>query len=151
MGWLMLILFIVLVFIVWISLVNNTKKYKHDFHLEDHSPTRRAENIEILLGSTEFDLKAQSKNKTEQKPVGPDDLTIIEGIGPKVSSVLNQAGIFNFKQLSETGISRLKDILEKAKYPYMDPSTWAKQSQLAAEGKNEELKLFQAQLKAGRK
>jgi predicted flap endonuclease-1-like 5' DNA nuclease len=56
-----------------------------------------------------------------------DDLTHIVGIGPKVSSVLREAGINNFTKLGSINLKRLNEILE-AENPnilrLIDPSTW---------------------------
>ena len=85
------------------------------------------------------------------EPVAADDLTIIEGIGPKVSSVLKDAGIKTLAQLSVTNVSKLQDILKAAGFRYMDPASWPEQARLAAEGKVAELKTLQDQLKGGRR
>ncbi len=151
MGFLMLILFIILVFIVWISLVENAKKYKTDLHIEEGSTPGHEVSIEIPLRSTAIAADKQKKERTAAEKAKPDDLTIIEGIGPKVSSALNKAGIFTLKQLSEAEIPYLKEILVNANYAYMDPSTWANQAEFAALGKIDDLKVYQDQLKAGRK
>jgi large subunit ribosomal protein L31 len=85
--------------------------------------------------------------KVESKP---DDLEIIEGIGPKIAGVLNQAGITTFRQLANTSTERLDEILHDAKLRLADPTTWAQQSQLAADGKMDELKQLQDELIGGR-
>jgi large subunit ribosomal protein L21 len=63
----------------------------------------------------------------------PDDLKRINGIGPKISSVLQAAGIRTFTQLAETDIAQLKDILKDAGVR-ANPSTWPKQASFAAAG-----------------
>jgi nucleoid DNA-binding protein len=82
-------------------------------------------------------------------PVKKDDLVIIEGIGPKIAKAFNKAGILTFKQLAETPVDRLRQILSDAKFPG-DPTTWPEQARLAAEGKTDELKQLQDSLVAGR-
>lgn len=81
-----------------------------------------------------------------------DDLKIVEGIGPKIEGLLNNAGIFSFEQLANANTESLQDILENAgsRYQIHDPSTWAKQAKLAAEGKMEELQKWQDELKGGK-
>ncbi len=79
-----------------------------------------------------------------------DDLTIIEGIGPKIASVFQAAGISTFAQLSQTDVARLEQILHEAGLRLADPSTWAQQARLAGEGKWDELKVLQDNLKGGR-
>jgi predicted flap endonuclease-1-like 5' DNA nuclease len=85
-------------------------------------------------------------------PVKPDDLTIIEGIGPKIASLLQAAGIATFSQLAGADLSRLEKILQDAGLKHLaDPATWPEQAKLAAEGKWEELKVLTDSLKGGRR
>ena len=64
------------------------------------------------------------------------DLTIIEGIGPILQSILNDAGIKNWQDLSETDDEELKSILlaEGPGYKIIDPSSWPAQARLALNG-----------------
>jgi len=81
-----------------------------------------------------------------------DDLTKVEGIGPKIKGLFNDAGIWSFVQLSEASIERLQKVLDDAgpRYRMHNPKTWAQQAKLAAEGKWDELKKWQKELKGGR-
>ena len=82
----------------------------------------------------------------------PDDLKRVEGIGPKISSVLQAAGITTFAQLAATDVSRLKQILTEADLITLaDPTTWPEQASLAAAGKWAELETLQDELKGGRR
>ncbi len=85
------------------------------------------------------------------KTVKEDDLTLIEGIGPKIAELFNAHGITTWKKLSETSISDCKDILEKGgnNYAMHNPATWPKQAGLAHEGKWKELKKWQDELSGG--
>ncbi len=82
----------------------------------------------------------------------PDDLRKIEGIGPKIAEKLNEGGIMTFADLANAEIDRLKEILEAAgsRYRMHDPSTWPMQSQLAADGKWDELQVLQDKLDGGK-
>ena len=105
--------------------------------------------------------KAQAKSKAtdaktkktakEGAPV-KDDLTKIEGIGPKIAKLLEAESIVTFKDLSKATDKKLKGILEAAgaKFKLHDPATWPKQAKLAAENKWEKLLELQAGLKAGK-
>lgn len=82
----------------------------------------------------------------------PDDLTRIEGIGPKISSLLQGAGITTFVQLAATDMSRLKQILTEADLIALaDPTTWPEQARLAAAGDWDALETLQDELKGGRR
>lgn len=82
----------------------------------------------------------------------PDDLKIIEGIGPKIAEIFVAAGISTFAKLASTDVAKLREILDAAgnKYAAHDPSTWPQQAKLAAEGKMDALKVLQDELQGGR-
>ena len=83
---------------------------------------------------------------------GPDDLKIIEGIGPKISSLLNAAGITTFAQLAGADVGRLRRILADANLTRLaDPGTWPEQAALAARGDWDALKALTENLKGGRR
>ncbi len=87
------------------------------------------------------------------KPVvTPDDLTKIEGIGPKINGVLQAAGIHTFVELSQSSTAELERILEASdiRGSYGDPTTWPAQAELAAAGEWEALQSMQDALKGGR-
>jgi predicted flap endonuclease-1-like 5' DNA nuclease len=80
-----------------------------------------------------------------------DDLTKIEGIGPKVTSLLSDAGIITFSDLGATKVGVLRSILAEAgnQFNVHNPSTWAKQAKLAAKGNWDKLKKLQDELNGG--
>lgn len=81
-----------------------------------------------------------------------DDLTKIEGIGPKIAEILNGAGILTFTDLSGTDPERMREMLADAggQFATHDPETWPKQSELARDGSWDELKKWQDELDGGR-
>ncbi|MEO7344747.1 MAG: hypothetical protein ABIU85_07915, partial [Methylotenera sp.] len=85
------------------------------------------------------------------KPKGPNDLTVIEGIGPKINELFNNAGIITFAQLAKQSVPQMQKILDEAgaRYKLAKPTTWAQQSALAAENKWSELKALQDKLSGG--
>jgi len=97
--------------------------------------------------------KAEEAQKAaESAPSEPDDLKRIEGIGPKISSVLQAAGITTFAQLAATEVDRINQILEEADPNLLklaDTSTWPRQAKLAAGGKWDALEKWQERLKGG--
>jgi large subunit ribosomal protein L21 len=92
------------------------------------------------------------KSTAKPKAAGKgDDLTKIEGIGPKISGLFIAAGITTFAELAKTPVATLSDILHKAgsRYASHNPGTWPEQAQLAADGKWDELKALQVALDGG--
>jgi predicted flap endonuclease-1-like 5' DNA nuclease len=81
-----------------------------------------------------------------------DDLKLIEGIGPKIEQLFNEAGVVTFEQLAAMPVEKMQAILTAAgpRYSIHDPKTWGRQSQMAADGKWEELKSWQQVLDGGK-
>lgn len=87
-------------------------------------------------------------------PVEPDDLKRVEGIGPKIEGVLQDAGIATYAQLADTDVSDLEQILEKSDPRLLrlaKPDSWPEQAALAKSGEWEALEALQKGLKGGRK
>ena len=85
-------------------------------------------------------------------PNNPEDLKIVEGIGPKIEQILKAAGINTWKDLAETEPDKLRTLLDQAgdRFRMHDPSTWPQQAQLAANSQWEMLKEYQDFLVGGR-
>lgn len=85
-----------------------------------------------------------------EESIQADDLTIIEGIGPKINAVLREAGIDTYQKLSDAAPEHIGKILKSAGIRLFDPTTWGEQASLAAVGHWDELKALQDRLKGGR-
>jgi predicted flap endonuclease-1-like 5' DNA nuclease len=89
-----------------------------------------------------------------QAPVTPaaliEDLTLIEGIGPKIAAILKQNGTTSFAQLAAMEIPALEKLLKENGLQFAKPGSWPEQARLAAAGKLDELKALQDKLVAGR-
>ena len=98
------------------------------------------------------DQAAVQEAPKQEASATPDDLTKVEGIGPKIQEALNAAGIVSFAELAEAGADRIKEILTEAggSLKSKDPSTWSEQAQMAADGKWDELKAWQDELDGGK-
>jgi len=94
-------------------------------------------------------ITAEAQPAPEETPT-VDDLEIIEGIGPKIASVLREAGITSFVRLAQATPDELRGILKAARVRLAAPESWPHQARLAAEGRWEELRTYQDQLKGGR-
>ena len=81
----------------------------------------------------------------------PDDLTRIEGIGPKLQEILYGGGLRTYQALSQEDPQTLRTVIKEAGFsaPF-DPESWPEQATLAAAGKWDELDELQGRLVAGR-
>lgn len=86
------------------------------------------------------------------KKIKENDLKVVEGIGPKIEALYHAAGISTWHQLSETSTEKSQSILDAGgeNYAIHNPSTWAKQALLAYQGKWQELKDWQDNLRGGK-
>lgn len=170
--WVILIVLIIVILIVWWALLRNVKNYKPDFdvhgheeHAEDtHGETGPSRGIEIPIAEAEMAVAEAAPAEAvtiepaagvemraaTEVPLNPEDLTLIEGIGPKVNELLHNNGIHTFAELAAADVARLREILEANGLRFIDPGTWPKQAGLAAEGRMEELHAYMATLRGGR-
>ena len=120
-------------------------------HSEPHSETAHHEPIEPVPAGVEAE-ETRTKSVPLFEPVKPDDLKIVEGIGPKIEGILHQAGIATFAELATTSVEKLEQIVrEDAGIRVAFPDTWPEQAKLAAAGEWETLEKLQDELKGGRR
>jgi len=105
---------------------------------------------EVLVKVVESDQTSSKIQKSKQSVVS---FTLIEGIGTKISEILNKAGINSMDALANTEVDTLKQILKDAggKLNLTAPESWPEQAALAASGKIKELRSLQKKLIRGRK
>lgn len=95
--------------------------------------------------------RAKKPAPARRQVVKRDDLKLVEGIGPKIASTLQAAGINTYKQLARARPERLKKILDEAGISIADPTTWPEQAALAAAEDWEALVELKSGLKGGRR
>jgi len=132
--------------------VKTTKKTK-----AKKTPNKKVkEKVAIADEPKEEKVKTEVKETTKPEKnidakVEVDDLKKIEGIGPKISDILNNSGIFTFTDLANSKADDIRKMLSDAggRFASHNPETWAAQSKLAADGKWDELKKWQDELDGG--
>lgn len=94
---------------------------------------------------------AEAAERKDAEAAG-EDLTKIEGIGPKIMEVLHNADIKTFAQLAETSADSIKELLDKAEgnFAAHTPATWPDQAKMAAAGEWDKLKAWQDELDGGK-
>jgi predicted flap endonuclease-1-like 5' DNA nuclease len=120
-------------------------------------PEPEAEPAPVSTKAEEIELPVQvveEEAEEETEPPAPDDLKVIEGIGPKIAGVLQAAGITTYARLADCSVADIQQILE-AEDPRLlrlaKPDHWPEQAALAAGGEWDALGALQGELKAGRK
>jgi predicted flap endonuclease-1-like 5' DNA nuclease len=82
---------------------------------------------------------------------GPENLEIIEGIGPSIAHLLRSSGVGTFAKLAAMTVPSLNAILDKGgpRFRTANPQTWAEQAALAVANRWAELRRLQDALDAG--
>jgi predicted flap endonuclease-1-like 5' DNA nuclease len=106
--------------------------------------------------STEYphsDVPSLATTAEKGALISPDSFTIIIGIDQQVEALLHADGITTYHQLSTKSPHYLQGLLNAAglKYQSLEPATWPKQADLAANGAWEALKSLQEELNSGRR
>lgn len=129
--------------------------------LKDAERVMAAQSAEITDLKDALELKASKPTKTITKPAPTkkatktsraDDLRLIEGIGPKASSILIDAGVSTFAEMASMSSDELTTILKAAKLRgkfYTD--SWPEQAAIAATGDLDALTKMQNELVGGRR
>jgi len=86
------------------------------------------------------------------KKIKENDLTLVEGIGPKIQELFHNHDVKTWKALSECTVDKCKSVLESggSRFQMHDPGTWPKQAGMAAEGKWAELLKWQDEHDGGK-
>jgi large subunit ribosomal protein L27 len=81
-----------------------------------------------------------------------DNLTAIEGIGPKTQEALYSSGITTYAQVASTSAEELLRIVKEEHKVHLvgDAATWPKQAQFLVDGDADGLKAYQDKLVGGR-
>jgi predicted flap endonuclease-1-like 5' DNA nuclease len=128
---------------------SGSKRTRRGKKTETAAPAAKA--AEKKVEETTAEVVEETPVVEEASAAKADDLTKIEGIGPKMAGVFNDAGIDSFKVLSGKTADELKAILDAAEgnFAAHDPGTWPEQATMAADGKWDELKKWQDELDGG--
>ncbi|TVR89280.1 MAG: 50S ribosomal protein L27 [Saprospirales bacterium] len=115
------------------------------------TPAKKEEPAKAQAPKAEEPKAEVPKKEASPADAGkPDNLKVLDGVGPKLAEVLATGGFATFDSIASATVDQLKAILEEAgsRYKAFDPTEWPQQAKLAAEGKMDELKALQAKLKA---
>lgn len=85
------------------------------------------------------------------KKIKQDDLTVVEGIGPKIQGLFHNHNVKTWLALSQCSVEKCQEVLDSggSRFKMHKPTTWPKQAEYAANGKWAELKKWQDELDGG--
>jgi large subunit ribosomal protein L27 len=87
-----------------------------------------------VVEEVKAEVKEEAPKAAPKATAKGDDLKKLEGVGPKLAEILNEAGITTFAGLAETSIEKMKEILEAAgsRYASKDPAPWIAEAKTLA-------------------
>lgn len=79
------------------------------------------------------------------KKIKEDDLTVVEGIGPKIKELFHNFDINTWAKLGAASVDKCQEVLNSGgkRFEIHNPGSWPKQAEMAAQGKWAELKKWQ--------
>ena len=104
---------------------------------------------EVKTEAPKVEAKPEAKAPAAKTEAKADDLTKVEGIGPKIAETLTAAGVATFADLSTKKPEEISTIIADVKGSHT-PDTWPEQAKMAAEGKWDELKKWQDEMDGGK-
>ncbi len=106
----------------------------------------------LLVGANDVVVDVSGASAVLRSRIKPDDLKVVEGIGPKIAQLLQAEGITTWRDLAATDAVTLRGILDAAgpRFQIHDPSTWPGQAELLANGEWAAFKALTEELKGGR-
>lgn len=86
------------------------------------------------------------------KNIKQDDLTVVEGIGPKIKELFHNHEVTTWAGLADCSIEKCQEVLKSGgkRFEIHKPGTWPEQAKLAASGQWQKLKDWQDNLDGGK-
>jgi len=138
--------------------IHDTKSWPEQAELAQEGKWEELIALQKQLGGDASEETAATDSKVEKMAVkvlgfssNPEDLTIIEGIGPKIQQLLKDGGINTWQDLANAEVEKIQEILSEAgsNFRLAKPATWPQQAALAAKGLWAELQQLQERLQGG--
>lgn len=86
------------------------------------------------------------------KKIKENDLTVVEGIGPKIQELFHNHDVKTWAALADFSVDKCKEVLKSGgkRFEMHKPGTWPEQAGLAAKGLWAKLKAWQDELDGGK-
>ncbi|RAJ12083.1 hypothetical protein [Olleya aquimaris] len=86
------------------------------------------------------------------KKIKENDLTVVEGIGPKIQELFHNHDVKTWAALANCSVEKCQDVLKSGgkRFEMHKPGTWPEQADLAAKGLWQKLKDWQDRLDGGK-
>jgi predicted flap endonuclease-1-like 5' DNA nuclease len=116
----------------WVKVEVRAQGYYQGAFAREQNKTAGAQRVDRpLVGASEVPVPDCAG------PPEFDDLQLVEGIGPKVTQMLHEAGVYTFEQLRDAppSVREIQRLVNEQGWYYMQPDTWPQQAGLLAAAK----------------
>ncbi|MEL6122264.1 MAG: DUF4332 domain-containing protein [Bacteroidota bacterium] len=107
---------------------SGTKRFKNLLNIDANTTKKVKKAARKTVKKVKADVAdaAGTIQESVKKSSTKVDLTLINGIGPKMQELLNNAGISSIEDLANANVDHLKTVLSEAdaRYRMMDPTDW---------------------------
>lgn len=123
----------------------SSKEVSHSSGLAN-TITPKASGIEAVVFNPDAAKAALGKKIKE------NDLTVVEGIGPKIKELFHSHNVTTWVDLANCTVEKCQEVLKSGgkRFEIHKPGTWPKQAEMAAKGEWQKLKDWQDQLDGGK-
>lgn len=107
---------------------------------------------DVSQGASVVPFDAFRAKSIFEKTIKENDLTIVEGIGPKTQELFHNHHIKTWKALSECSVDKCQSVLNSGgeRFAIHNPGTWPEQAKMAYESRWKELLKWQDELDGGK-
>lgn len=125
-------------------------KLESDLSTAKSTSANLASSFAATTATIAFD--ADAAKAVFGKKIKENDLTVVEGIGPKIQELFHNHDVKTWKALGECSVDKCQTVLNSGgdRYKIHKPGTWPRQAKMAAEGKWAELLKWQDELDGGK-
>jgi len=97
-------------------------------------------------------FNADAAKAVFSKKIKENDLTVVEGIGPKIQELFHNHDVKTWKALSECSVDKCQSVLDSGgdRFKVHTPRTWSEQAKMAYEGRWADLLKWQDELDGGK-
>ena len=106
----------------------------------------------LASGASTIPFDAMAAKAVFGKKIEENDLTIVEGIGPKIQELFHKHDIMTWKALSECSVNKCQSVLDSVgdRFKIHSPGSWPEQAKMAYEGRWSDLLKWQDELDGGK-
>jgi len=146
--WAALLLLSLIILVVWFLISWQSRYFNGQMELA--GTHAKEPHVDLLKAPQVSSLPEWQAPQQSFEVLPTDDLTLIEGIGPVISRLLQSKGITTFAQLAQADRQDLDRFMKEANLRLANTSTWAEQARLAGAGDFDGLRNYQSRLKGAR-